>query len=140
LVAGGDVDGDVADDLQAAFEGASTHVWRANAPITCYEPSFYPEYGVQSSSDLVQQAALLDEMAGRSGIDQAIVDQVRGAIERDMAFLALSDDAEAALVEAVVEAAAGSMAYPSLQELDLDVPPSALEAARILVEVLLGRQ
>ena len=72
-----------------------------------------------------------------SDIDPATVAQVRAVIERDIAFLALAPDDQRALINAVVEAAGDSMAYPRLEELDLDASPSVLEAARILVEVLL---
>jgi hypothetical protein len=131
------LDPDVADDLQVAFEAASYHIWRANAPITCYLPSPYPEYRIYSSSDLARQADLLAEMAVRSDIDQATVDQTRSVIERDIAYLAMTSEDQQALIDAVVAAAGDSMDYPGLYDLDLDAPPSVKEAARILVEVLL---
>lgn len=140
LVDRGEIDPDVADDLHLAFEGACHHVWRANAPITCYVPSIGPEYRIESSSDLARQADLLAEMADRSDIDEATVERARAAIERDIAFLALAPEDQRALIDAVMEAAEGRMDYPRLSELDLEVPPSSLEAARILVEVLLGER
>lgn len=137
VVASGALAADVADDMQAAFDAACTHVWRANAPITCYAPSPYPEYRIASSSDLAQQADLLADMATASDIDPATVAQARAAIERDIAFLAATPDDQRAIVDAVIAAAGESMDYPTLKELELDVPPAALEAARTLVEVLL---
>jgi hypothetical protein len=138
LVAEGELDPAVADEMQAAFEGAAYHVWRANAPITCYESVPSPDYQVESSSDLSRQADLLAEMAEQSGIDQSTVAQAQAAIERDIAFLAMSADAKSALIETVQEAAGDTWDFPHLTELDMDVSPESVKAAHILVELLLS--
>jgi len=140
LVAAGDLDPAVADEMQAAFEGAAHHVWRANAPITCYEAVPFPDYQVESSSDLARQADALAEMAEQSSIDEATVAQAQAAIERDITFLAMATDDQRALIEKVLEAADETQAFPRLSELDLDVPPESVEAARILVELLLEKE
>jgi hypothetical protein len=135
LVAEGELDPVVAEEMQAAFEGAAYHVWRANAPMTCYEV-MAPDYQVESSSDLARQADLLTEMAEQSAIDEATVAQAQAAIERDIAFLAMTADDQLVFIEKVQEAAGDSYDYPSLAELDTDVPPESVQAARILVELL----
>jgi hypothetical protein len=138
LVAGGELDPVVAEEMQAAFEGAAAHVWRANAPITCYE-AVSLDYQVESSSDLARQADLLAEMAEQNTIDEATVAQAQAAIERDIAFLAMTVDDRHALMEKVREAAGDSYDFPSLTELDTDVPPESVQAARILVELLVEK-
>jgi len=140
LVAADELDAAVAGDMQLAFEGAATHVWRANAPITCYIPAPYPEYGVQSSSDLARQADLLAEMAAQSDIDPAVVEEARTAIERDVAFLSMSADEQEALVQAIVDAAGEDGPFPALSELTFDIPPEPVAAAQTLVELLLSQR
>jgi hypothetical protein len=127
----------VAQEMQAAFEGAAYHVWRANAPITCYEPILPPDYQIQGSSDLARQAKLLAEMAEQSTIEQATVAQAQAAIERDIAFLAMATDDQRVLTQAVRDAAGDTWDFPNLIELDMDVHPQSVEAASILVELLL---
>jgi hypothetical protein len=138
LVDAGRLDQAVAEEMQAAFEGAAYHVWRANAPITCYEPVAPPDYQVESSSDLARQAELLTEMADKSAIDQNTLSQAQAAIERDVAFLTLSTAEQTAAVEAVREAAGDTWDFPHLAELDMDVSPESAQAARVLVELLVG--
>ena len=140
LIALGEIAPIVANDMQVAFESAATHVWRANAPITCYIAAPGPSYGFESSSDLAQQADALETMTAASGIDPATVEQVRAAIARDVAFLSLTTDEQQELIDAVVEAAGEGGPYPSLAELDLDVPPECVEAAQHLIELLLGQK
>lgn len=140
LVASGELAPAVADDLQAAFDGAARHVWRANAPITCYLPAPYPEYGVEGSRDLARQAEILAEMAAQSDLDPQTVAEAQASIERDIAFLAMPAEEQQALINAVVEAGGDSRDWPTLAELDLEIPPESMEAARILVELLLGER
>jgi hypothetical protein len=140
LVRTGELDAAIADDLQVAFESAAHHVWRANAPITCYEPMPGPDYQVESSSNLARQADLLAEMGARSAIDEATLAQAEAAIERDVAFLSMSLDDQQALIDAVMETSGDGASYPSLAELDLEIPPESVTAARILIELLLGRK
>lgn len=140
LVRANDLDPAVAEEMQAAFEGAAYHVWRANAPITCYEAVLPPDYQVESSSNLARQASLLAEMAKQSDIDEATVAQAQAAIERDIAFLSMATDDQRALIERVQEAAGDTWDFPHLTELDTDVPPESVKAAHILIELLLERE
>jgi len=134
LVAAGQVSPEVADDLQVAFEGAAYHVWRANAPITCYIIA-PPLYEFQSNVDLAQQAELLEEMAKKGALDPDTVARARAAIERDIAWRSLTAEEQEAILEAAQQAK-----YPPLEELGLEIPASAREAARILVELLLKQR
>jgi len=136
LVAAGELDGAVADQVQAGFVEATYHVWRANSPITCYEPVLI-DYTPTSAAQLVQQAELLAELAGAAGLDPDTVGQARAAIERDLSFLALSGTERQALYDRLIQAAGDTLSFPSFDELDLDIPPEAAEAARFLVELLL---
>jgi hypothetical protein len=136
LVAAGEVDADVAGGLNTAFGAAINHVLLSNAPITCYE-AVLVDYTPASSDRLAQQADLLAEMAEGGDLDPAIVAQAQAAIERDIAFLNLSDGETQALYDELIEIAGGTRDFPSLDELDLEVTPDAAKAARFLVELLL---
>jgi hypothetical protein len=136
MVAAGELEAGVADQVQLAFSEAMYHVWRSNVPITCYEPVLI-DYTPTSAGQLVQQAGILAEMADGSSLDQETVERANAAIARDMAFLALPDAEVQALYERLIEAAGESYAYPSFDEVELDITPQAVEAARFLVESLL---
>lgn len=136
LVDSGELDADVADELDAAFGSAIGHVVMANAPITCYKTA-EPNYTPVSADQLVQQTKLLAEMAEDGNVDSAAVAQAQAAVERDIAFLTLSDE-EMRDLHAELWAAAGySYDFPSFDELDLEVAPEATEAARFLIKLLL---
>ncbi len=137
LVASGGLDKAVADLVQEAYAEAAYHVWRANCGMTCYEPMAGPEYTPYASSQLVQQAELLADLADDATIDQAAVAQAQAAVEHDVAFLNLSPAEEQALYDELIEAAGESYNYPPFNELDLEITPEAAEAARFLVELLL---
>ncbi len=140
LVQSGQVSAAQADDIHVAFQAAARHVWRANAPMTCYVPAPYPQYRVMGASDLAQQADILAEMAARSAIDPATVAQAQASIQRDMAVLLLSDEDEKALIEALRQTVGEGGSYPSLEELQLTVSPEVVGAAALLVDILLGKK
>jgi hypothetical protein len=137
LVTAGELDADVADQVGTAFGAAAYHVWRSNAPITCYEPVLV-DYKPTTSSQLAWQAELLVEMAESGDLDPDTVAQVQAAIERDVAFLNLSGEEIEALYDALIEAAGDTYAFPPFDELDLEITPEAAAAARFLVELLLA--
>jgi hypothetical protein len=137
LVAAGELEEAVADQVQEGFAAAAYHVWRANCGMTCYEPMAGPDYTPGSSNRLAQQAELLAEMADDGDIDQVTVAQAQAAIERDIVFLNLSGAELEALYDELVEAAGDSYHYPPFDELDLEITPEAAAAARFLVELLL---
>lgn len=136
LVTAGELSPEVADHVQAAFDGAAYHVWRSNAPITCYEPVLI-DYRPSSSGQLAQQAALLAELAGSGEVDAVAVAQAHAAIERDITFLNLSS-AEVNVLYAQIQAQSAQAGIPDFDQVPLDITPEAAEAARFLVDLLLG--
>ncbi len=136
LVAAGEVGATVADQIQAALVEAVNHVWAANAPITCYEPMMF-NYTPYSADQLMQQTNLLAEMADQEDLDPDTVARAQAAIERDVAFLALSNEEVQALYERLEEAGRESHGIPTFDDLDLEIRPEVAEAARYLVELLL---
>ncbi|MBN1178596.1 MAG: hypothetical protein JXD18_05255 [Anaerolineae bacterium] len=137
LVAQGELTQTVADEVQAAFDAAAYHVWRSNAPITCYEP-MYPDYTPTGAAQLVAQAGALAEIAAQSDADPDTVARVQATIARDVAFLSLTYPEVQALYEGLHDAAAAGAPYPTFDELELPVTPDEAEAARFLVELLLS--
>jgi hypothetical protein len=135
LVSSGGLTAIVADQVQAAFDEALYHVWRANAPVTCYEPMIV-NYTPTSADQLVQQASLLAGMAKRGDLDPDTVQRARMAIERDIAFLSLTSQETDELYQALQEAAGDSFRFPSFEELALEIPVEAIEATHFLVDLL----
>jgi hypothetical protein len=76
-------------------------------------------------------------MAASGDLDQDTVAQAQTAIERDIAFLNLTNAETQVLYEELMVAAGDSYDYPPFSELDLEVTPEAAKAARFLVELLL---
>jgi hypothetical protein len=138
LITAGELDAAVANQMQVAFTEAAHHVWRSNAPITCYE-AMMVDYTPASSGQLAQQADLLAEMAKSGDLDPDTLAQSQAAIERDIAFLNLSQAETQALYDELIAAAGDTHNFPSLDELDLDVSPEAAEGACFLVELLLEK-
>jgi hypothetical protein len=138
LQAQGEVSAAVAENVQDAFAAGAYHVWRANAPMTCYEPMLV-DYKPTSSSQLVQQAGLLTEMALTGDLDPDAVARVQAAIERDVAFLTLSSEEVDELYDELMAAAGDDYNFPNFDQLQLEITPEAAEAARFLIDLLLGR-
>ncbi len=118
LVAAGELDAAMADDIAVAFGQAMAHIQRNMA--TCYI-ALPPEYAPRA--ELLDQATALEEMAAQGGLDPAAVEQARAALARDMEWLA---------------AFQAGQVPGELEETEAD--PTSIEAARILVELLLGEQ
>ena len=136
LVGAGELSPEVAEELQAAYDAATYHIYRSHAPITCYEPMIV-DYAPSSSDQLTTQADLLAEMADQADLDPATVSQAQAGIERDIAFLSLSSDERNALYDPLIQAASQGEAIPPFDQVDLEITPEAREAARYLVELLL---
>jgi hypothetical protein len=96
------------------------------------------DYKPTSSSQLAQQAEILAEMVESGDLDPNTVAQAQAAIERDVAFLNLSGTETQALYDDLIAAAGDSYTFPSFDELELEITPEAVEAARFLVDLLLG--
>ena len=137
LVAAGEISVAGADQVQIAFQEAAYHVWRLNAPITCYEPAVI-DYAPTSRGQLAQQVALLSELAMQGDVNVNTIAHAQAAIEKDIAFLGLTDEDEQSLYEKLITDAGDTHNYPPFNELDLEVSLTTIEAARFLVEVLLG--
>ncbi len=136
LVAVGELDAAVAGRVQLAFGAAAYHVWRSNTLSNCYD-SMTVDYTPTSADQLVQQADLLAEMADKGDLDPDTVARVQAVIQRDMAFLSLSQAETRALYDALYEAAGDTHDFPSLEELALEIAPAAVEAACFLAQLLL---
>lgn len=134
LVAAGDLSQAVAAQVQVAFGAAAYHVWRSNAPITCYAPAMV-DYAPVTSAQLEQQAAILTQ--GKD-LDPTTVAQMQAAIARDIAFLALPSADRQALYSRLIQASQEGHPIPPFEQLDLQVPPDAAQAAQFLVQLLLG--
>ena len=132
LVEAGDLNAGVAEHVQAIFDEALYHIWRSLA--TCYESIPVPDYLPAARGQLRQQTDLLAEMAAEGGLDPQTVAQAQATLERDIAFLNLSEAERKALYD---ELAAGTT-YPRFDELDLEIDPKAAEAAAFLIELLSG--
>jgi hypothetical protein len=135
LVAGDELALDVSDQVQTAYAAAAHHVWRANAPITCYE-AVMVDYTPFSSGQLEQQAVALAEMADASDVDPEVVARAQAAIERDVAFLNLSSTERNALYDEII-AHIDSDGVPSFEQIDLEITPEAAQAAQFLVDLFL---
>lgn len=132
LVSLGELSEAVAAYVQAAFDAAAYHTWRANVPVTCYEPMLI-DWRPTGSADLIAQAELL---AQSGDLVPETVAQVQAAIERDIAFLSLPTTEVEALYQRVLGDRGVDQPIPGLEEADLDVPPEAVEAAGFLVAIL----
>jgi hypothetical protein len=136
LVEAGDLDKAVAAQVQVAFGAAAYHVWRSNAPITCYEPVMV-DYAPVTSAQLGQQAAIL---AQGKDLDPNTVAQMQAAIARDIAFLALTNTDRQALYTRLIQASQEGQAIPQFDQLELEVSPDAAQAAQFLVELLWNQE
>ncbi len=116
----GEMDGEVAALLGAAFEEAAERISPPAPPpgILCYRMALPIEQ--QAARDVRQQARVLEEMAQRSNVDPETVELAQAALGRDMAWLALFRSGEVEGLE------------------DVEVDPVSAEAARVLVELLVG--
>jgi hypothetical protein len=77
--------------------------------------------GETPREDFVRQIATLEEMAGNSDLDPVVVERMREVLERDIAWLAQS----------VAGEESGNVG-------DIEVGAASVEAARVLIELLLG--
>ncbi len=122
LVADGSLSAEVAAEIAVAFVEAVAHLQRKFA--TCYAPLAPGEANpYPPRENLNAQAAALAEMAQRSTIDPATVATVQATLEREIAWLA---EFHATRQAGDINAIAAT--------------PAEVEAAGILVELLLGRK
>lgn len=124
LVEAGELDKAVADQVELAFAEAVYHIERSMA--TCYIAIPF-EHDVRA--DLLQQTDALHQAADELDLDPAVVGQAQAAIARDVAFF------EAVKIGEVER----QQVEQQFMANELDASPEAVEAARLLVELLLGK-
>lgn len=136
LVASGELTASVADLVQEAYNAAVYHVWRSNTLMTCYEPMMV-DYAPVSANILVDQAAVLDEIAAQGMVESTTLETARAALEHDMAFYAMTDEEVSNLYSRLVtewQTQGGSR--PAFEELDLEITPDAQAAAQFIISLL----
>jgi hypothetical protein len=139
LVTAGDITAPVADLIQEAFSAAVYHVWRSNAPMTCYEPMMI-DYAPASAGSLVQQSEILAEIAAGTPIAPETISKAQTALEHDLAFYALTDADVQALYDQLLEEYRDSYeGIPSFEEIKLSLSPDVKQAAKFLIDILMGR-
>jgi len=139
LVASGEISASVADLVQESYEAALYHVWRSNAPITCYAPTMV-DYAPSSADVLVKQSEVLNQIAAQGTIDPLTLAGAQAALEHDMAFYDLSDAEVQTLYERLIkESQEGSQPIPSFEALQLELTPDARDAARFILDLLTGK-
>jgi len=139
LVAARELPTAVADLIQEAYEAAVYHVWRSNAPMTCYLPIIV-NFAPVSAELLVQQSAVLREIADENNIDPGTLAKAQVALEHDMAFYALTDEEVASLYDRLVtEWQVQGRTVPAFENVDLEITPDAEAAAQFIISLLTSR-
>jgi len=95
-----------------------------------------PEYTPASSDQLARQSEILIEMAEKGKIEPDTVTQAQSVIERDIAFLGLTDEETQAFYERLSQAAEPIYDF---DKVEVEITPEAEAAARFLVDLLLVR-
>ncbi|MGD9099534.1 MAG: hypothetical protein PVF45_03575 [Anaerolineae bacterium] len=143
LVESGELDGTVAGQIWVVFTEVVCH-FKDSMNQLCYIAIPF-ESGVRT--DLLQQADALGQVAGELDLDPALVERAQAAIARDMAFFQTMERAQAAIAARdlsflqAVEAGQAERAQIQQQYRanQLQASPEALEAARVLADLLLGK-
>jgi hypothetical protein len=139
LTASGEISASVADLVQESYAAAVYHVWRSNAPITCYMPAMV-NYSPSSASVLVKQSEVLSQIAAQGAIDPTTLADAQAALEHDMAFYDLSDAELTTLYERITkESQEGGQSIPDFETLQLELTPDARDAARFILDLLTGK-
>jgi len=139
MVSTGEIPAQVADLVQEAYAAAVYHVWRSNAPMTCYAP-MVANYAPTSAGVLVQQAEALSQAASQGSIDPQTLAKAQATLEHDMAYYALSDaDLQALYDRLISDWRANGQSIPSFETLELEPTPDAKAAAQFIVDLLTGK-
>jgi hypothetical protein len=139
LVAAGEISAPVADLVQEAYAAAVFHIWRSNAPITCY--MMMPvNYAPAGADTLVRQADALEGVAAGGEVDPDTLATIRSALEHDLAFYALTDEEVDAMYERLrKESQDDGKSIPDFEELDLELTPDVKTAAQVIIDLLTGK-
>jgi len=136
LVAAGELDSAVADLVQEAYDAAVYHIWRSEADITCYIPMMV-DYAPFSAAQLVEQSAVLADLAAKGNLNPETVAVVQKKIQHDLAFEALSQAEVDALYDRLLEESQQAQAaVPAFAQVELEVTPEIEAAARFIIELL----
>jgi hypothetical protein len=140
LVSGGDLIAPVADLVHEAYCAAVYHVWRSNAPITCYEPMVV-DYAPASADNLVHQSQILDQISEGGTIDPETLARARAALEHDLAFYTLTDVEIQELYVRILKEYwnDGKGSVPSFDAVELTLTAEVKAAARFLLDLLIGK-
>ena len=139
LVTSREISASVADLVQESYAAAVYHVWRLNAPITCYKMAMV-NYAPSSADVLVKQSEALNQIAAQGTIDPATLAGAQAALEHDLAFYDLSDEEVKALYDRLIrESQVGGQSIPSFEALQLELTPEARDAARFILDILTGK-
>jgi len=139
LIANGELALPAADLVQEAYEAAVYHVWRSNAPITCYEAVML-DYAPSSAGVLVEQSQVLDQIAAEGTIDPATLAKAQAALEHDLSFYALSEAEVQTLYDQLLkDSQETGQPIPSFEALSLELTPEAREATQFIVDLLTDR-
>jgi len=138
LVANGEITAPVADLVQVACNAALYHVWRSNVPATCYAMSVIgPDYFSEVVDSLVKQSETLEQLATQEWIEPSTLATARSALERDMAYFALTTRESSEFYDLYNDFYQDHRYFPEFEALPLDIPPDAREAARFILHLLL---
>lgn len=139
FVTAGELTPKVADLIQEAYDAAVYHVWRSNAPMTCYAPMIV-DYAPVSAGVLVQQSEVLSEVANENTIDPETLAKAQIALEHDMAFYALTDEDVASLYDRLItEWLSQQQTAPAFESLELEITPDAKAAAQFIISLLTSK-
>ncbi len=139
LVAARGITPAAADLVQEAYAAAVFHIWRSNAPMTCYlvAPAAFATAG---ADDLVLQAAVLGAVAEGNTIAPETLAKARAALEHDLAYYALTDEDVQALYDRLLEEYGDpGERTPTFDELELTLTADVRAAAQFLVDVLMEK-
>ncbi len=124
MVNSGDLDMKVAQQMQDVFKHAANHIEGIYSTfIMCYESMETTLFFARD--DLLQQADVLQEFS--DDIDPVVLEEIRTAIAYDITYFELAFSPRAGM-ELDEQFKAGEM----------DIMPEALEAAQLLVDILLS--
>lgn len=138
LIAAGEISASAADLVQEAYNAAVYHVWRSNAPITCYEPAMI-DYAPQSAGTLIAQSQTLNKIAAEGAVNPDTLAKAQMALEHDLSFYALNEEDIQALYSQIQREYDPGKEPPSFEELPLELTPEAQEAAQFIIDLLTGK-
>ncbi len=139
LVASGEISAPVADLVQEAYGAAVYHIWRSSAPITCYIV-MGPSYSATSANLLIEQAAVLNQIAEGGTVHPGTLAKARAALEYDLSFYALSEEEVQNLYGQLLEDSQKTgQPIPPFEELSLELTPEAKEATQFIIDLLMGK-